>query len=69
MPNPLYKQLAGAGQPNPMLQKIIQFKKTFTGNPQQMVQNLINTGRISQEQVNKYAQQADQIYRALGNQK
>lgn len=65
MANPLYNQLGGPAFQNPMLQKLNQFRKTFSGNPQQMVQNLINSGRISQEQVNQYAQQANEIYRQL----
>ena len=63
MPNPLYSQLGGAPAANPMIARINQFKKTFTGNPQQMVQNLLNTGRISQNQLNQYAQQANELYK------
>ena len=63
MPNPLYQQLGGGKVPaNPMLQKFLQFRKTFNGNPQQIVQNMINSGRVSQEQVNRYAQQANSLY-------
>ncbi len=65
MANPLYQQLGGVGN-NPMLQQIIEFKKNFNGNPQQIVQNMISSGRISQAQVNQYAQQANQIYKAIG---
>ena len=68
MPNPLYQQLGGGAPMNPMIQRLLQFKNTFNGNPQQMVQNLINSGRISQQQVNQYAQQANEIYRTLGGQ-
>jgi len=66
MPNPLYQQL-GPTQNNQMIRRLEDFRRTFNGNPQQMVQNLINSGRISQQQVNKYAQQANEIYRFLGN--
>lgn len=68
MPNPLYQQLGNQSQNNPMLQRLQQFRRTFTGNPQQMVQNLINSGRISQQQLNQYTQQANEIYKALGGQ-
>lgn len=63
MGNPLYQQLGGAGRGNPMLQRIMQFKKMVTGDPQQIVQNMISSGRISQAQVNQYAQQANEIYK------
>ena len=63
MPNPLFQQLAGSNKGNPMLQRIMQFKKMINGDPQQIVQNMISSGRISQEQVNQYAQQANEIYK------
>ena len=68
MPNPLFNQLnPGAGTAsNPMLTRLAEFRKTFSGNPQQTVQNLLNSGRISQAQLNQYAQQANEIYRTLG---
>lgn len=66
MPNPLYNQLHPQPQGgNPMLQQIMNFKKTFSGNPQQMVQQMINSGRISQTQINQLAQQADEIYKQM----
>lgn len=63
MANSLYQQLTGAGRNNPMLQRLLQFKKTISGNPQEIVQNMISSGRISQAQVNQYAQQANEIYK------
>jgi TATA-box binding protein (TBP) (component of TFIID and TFIIIB) len=62
MANPLYQQLAPKANNN-MLQQIMQFKKMINGDPQQIVQNMISSGRISQEQVNQYAQQANEIYK------
>lgn len=64
MPNPIFQQMGGGSMSgNPMLQKFLQFKKTFSGNPQQMVQNMLNSGRISQSQLNQYAQQTNEIYK------
>ena len=68
MTNPLYQQLGNQSQNNQLIQRLQQFRRTFTGNPQQMVQNLINSGRISQQQLNQYTQQANEIYKALGGQ-
>lgn len=65
--NPLYNQLQGNPPMNPMLQQFMQFKRSFNGNPQQAVQELINSGRISQSQVNQYAQQANDLYQQLKN--
>lgn len=65
MANPFYQQLGNKSPMNPMLQQFLQFKKNFNGNPQQIIQNMLNSGKISQAQVNKYAQQANQLYDQL----
>lgn len=67
MPSPLYNQLnqSGPAQGRNLLQQIGEFKKTFSGDPRQAVQQMINSGRISQQQVNQYAQQANQIYNQI----
>lgn len=66
MSSPLFQQLQPAqGVNNGMLQQFIQFRKNFTGDPKQMVQQMINSGRISQAQVNQLAQQANQLYQQL----
>lgn len=64
MANALYNDL-NAGNVNPLLERIKAFKQTFNGNPQQIIQNMINSGRITQAQVNNYAQQANEIYKQL----
>lgn len=60
MANPLFQQLAP--QNNNMLKQVMEFKKMVNGNPQQIIQNMLNTGKLSQAQFNSYAQQANQIY-------
>ncbi len=60
MASPLYQQLAP--QNNNMLKQVMEFKKMVNGNPQQIIQNMLNTGKLSQAQFNQYAQQANQIY-------
>ena len=66
MPSPLYNQLQPQNSNN-MLQQFLNFKKTFNGNPQQIIQNMINSGKITQAQVNQYAQQANDLYRQFKN--
>ena len=66
MPTQLYNQL-NVGDNNPMLNRLLEFKKYVNGDPQQIVQNMLNSGRISQSQINQYTQQANQIYKAIGN--
>lgn len=65
MANPIYQQLGGKAPNNPMLQQFLQFRKNFNGNPQQIVQNMLNSGKITQAQVNQCAQKANQLYDQL----
>lgn len=63
MANPLYNALGGQ-QMNPMAQLVADAKRlqqTMTGNPKQMVEELVKSGRMSQDQFNQYAQIANQL--------
>ena len=44
-----------------MLMQFIQFQNSFRGNPQQMVQQLLNSGRISPQQYQNAVQMANQF--------
>lgn len=48
-----------------LLQNWKQFKSQFSGNPQQMVQQLISSGKMTQAQYNQLAQLANQLYPKL----
>lgn len=70
MPSPVYNIAMQMGAPSPQsqpvqtpnfMQQLSQFASTLNGNPQQMVQNLIQSGRMSQQQFQQYAQLANQI--------
>lgn len=50
---------------NNMLQRFQQFKQTFSGNPQQIVQQMLSSGKISQEQYNQAVQMANQFQQFL----
>ena len=63
MANPLFSALGGQ-QMNPMAQLVADAKRlqqTMTGNPKQMVEELVKSGRMSQDQFNQYAQIANQV--------
>ena len=63
MANPLFNALGGR-QMNPMAQLVAdakRMKQTFTGNPKVEVQKLLNSGAMTQEQFNQYAQIANQL--------
>ena len=42
-----------------------QFKKMLTGDPRQQIQQLMNSGKISQAQYNNAVQQANQLYKMI----
>lgn len=69
--NPLFNILNGGMQPqNPMMNMITQlnqFRQTFQGNPKQQVQQLLNSGKMSQEQFNQLSQMATQIQNMMNN--
>ena len=64
MGNPLFNLLGGKNNNGPgnMLQQFQQFKKQMQGvDPQEEVQKLLQSGKISQEQLNKAQQMAQQM--------
>ena len=68
MGNPLFNLLNDGRNNGPgnVLQQFQQFKKQMQGvNPQEEVQKLLQSGKISQEQLNKTQQMAQQMQRLL----
>lgn len=66
MSNPLFGMLSGQMQMNPMMQKFNQFRQMFKGDPQQQVQQMLNSGKISQAQYNQAVQMANQVAQMMG---
>lgn len=71
MPNPLFNELGGTqmmsgmfGQFGQLVQQFNQFKQAFQGNPYQEVQRLLQSGQLTQEQLN-IAQSMAQQFGAL----
>ena len=64
--NPLFKVLGG-GRPvlpnniNNLLSQFNQFRNTFRGDPQQQIQQMLNSGQISQSQYNQAVQMANEL--------
>ena len=65
MSNPIF-QMMGGGLPNGIMQRFQQFKQAFTGDPRQQVQQLLNSGRVSQAQYNQAVQMARRFQQMLG---
>lgn len=62
MGNPLFNQF-GNNQNNPMSQFVSDFNRIrqTVRNPKQEVQNLLNSGQMSQQDFNRLSQMANQI--------
>ena len=63
--NPLYNEMQN-NQPGNMFQRFQQFRKSFKGDPQEQIQQLLNSGRVSQQQYNQAVQMAQQFQRMFG---
>lgn len=64
MTNPLFNMLGGNALPpnvQNLVQQFQQFKSSFRGNAQQQVQQMLNSGRISQAQYNQAVQMANAL--------
>ena len=59
MSNPLFGMMNQ--QPNNMLQRFQQFQRMFKGDPKEQVQQLLNSGRVTQAQYNQAVQIANQL--------
>ena len=67
MANPLFQALSGnQNTANSIVQQIMGFKNQFQGDPQQKVQELLNSGKMTQEQCNSLMQQAQTILSQIG---
>lgn len=64
--NPLFNLLGGNRQPNNnILQQFQQFKNSFKGDPRQQIQDLLNSGKISQNDYNNAVNMANQIMKMM----
>ena len=67
MSNPLFGMMGGnQPQMSGLMQRFQQFKQAFTGDPKQRVQDLLNSGKISQQQYNQAVQMAQQLQKMIG---
>lgn len=53
------------GNVQQLMQQFNQFRQSFQGNPQQQIQQLMNSGKVSQEKYNWAYQQAQQFQKML----
>lgn len=65
MSNPLYNSIGATQNLGALTQRINQLKRTFSGNPMDQIQRMMNSGQVTQEQYNRAVQQAQEIMRAM----
>ena len=67
MSNPLFSMFGDNqfGNMANLVQQFQQFRNTFKGNPQEQVQQLLNSGCISQQQYDQAVQQAKALQQML----
>ena len=58
--NPLYNQL-NQNNGNDIFSRFQQFRNSFNGDPKQTIQQMLNSGRISQAQYNNAVQMAQRL--------
>lgn len=65
--NQLFQQFGQLQQTsnNNFMEHFMQFRNNFQGNPQQIVQQMLNSGRITQEQYNQAVQTAQQMMKYI----
>ena len=63
MSNPLFNVFGNNqfGNMTGMVQQFQQFRNSFRGDPKQQVQQMLNSGRISQQQYDQAVQMANQF--------
>lgn len=66
MSNPLYQMMGQQMPQNGLLQRFQQFQQMFRGDPRQQVQQLLNSGKVTQSQYNQAVQMAQQLRGLLG---
>ncbi len=66
--NQLFRQLNQNqnGMGNDIVSRFNQFRQSFSGDPQKMIQQMLNSGRVSQAQYNDAVQKAQALSKMLG---
>lgn len=69
MSNPLFNALGGGmpqgNGPMQIMQHFMQFKQNFKGDPKAEVEKMLQSGKISQQQLNQVQQMAGQFQNLL----
>ncbi len=62
MPNPIFNALGGGMPQNPMMQQFPKFMQMMRGrDPQQMINELVSSGKVNQAQLDAAQKRAQQM--------
>lgn len=64
MSNPLFGMMQNSQ--NNLIQRFQQFRQMFRGDPNQQIQQMLNSGKVNQQQYDKAVQMANQFRQMLG---
>lgn len=67
MSNPLFQMMQQQAPTNGLLQQFQQFRQMFQGDPRQQVQQMLNSGKVTQQQYNQAVQLANQLMGMMGS--
>ena len=66
MSNPLFGMMQNMNPMGGIMQRFQQFQQMFRGDPKQQIQQMLNSGRVTQQQYNNSVQIAQQLQRMMG---
>jgi hypothetical protein len=67
MPNDLFKQMSQQNGGDPLMQNLTNFMNQFRGqNPRSIINQMVQSGQISQQQLNMVQQKAQQMSGIFG---
>ena len=66
MTKQLYQMMGQQKPNNNIMRQFQQFRQMFQGDPRQQVQQMLNSGKITQQQYNQAVQLANQLMGMMG---
>lgn len=66
MANSLFNMMNGNNRINPIMQKLQQLKSQMGGDPNKHIQDLLNSGKITQADYNRAVERANELRKMFG---
>lgn len=65
MSSPLYESLGKTESNNSIIAQFKKFRESFSGDAKEQVQQMLNSGKVSQAQYNRAVQMANQLQKLM----